>query len=331
MVMGAWISVVLAWALQSSSGVVIGMQLIAWCVTLGVLVWLWSLQRGHRREVRALDEIEDAVARKFYAESAHRLNKILSSPMRTPPNRLRALVLAGAVLGRSAMGRSGGYDEAILIYDELIDTERLAGPGGVMVRVGRAMAMLHADQLYDADRAINNLRRLIDRGGAQQEMRQFIQQQAPQEELSSSTASAVSSSAIQDDASDGESDRKSRDETRDETSPDVSSSEPFAVDPTHIAGLRLVELYRDIKTGHVDEAVGLFHTGLDVLRLGLGQRVGEAYALLAVALDRLGDNASAQQAVLDATAMQPGADLGTRYPEFASVLKKYPATPVPSY
>jgi tetratricopeptide (TPR) repeat protein len=302
-VMGAWIGVVLAWLLKSSHEVVAMLQIIAWGVTLCAVLWLWFLQRAHRREINELDDIEDAVARKFYAESAGRLNRLLSKPMRTPPNRLRAMVLAGAVLGRSK-----AHDDAILIYNELLDIERLAGPGGVMIRVGRAMAMLHADHLYDADRAISDLRRLIDRGGARQQMQQFMDEQLPADDSTSAPDAAP------EDASDAS---------------ENSSVDHLATDPASVAGLRLVELYRDIKTGHIEEAVALFHAGLDVLRLGLGQRVGDAYALLAVALDRLGDIAAAQQAVLDATVMQPAEDLQASYPEFAPLLKKYPVTPLP--
>src|SRR5207249_295307 len=54
------------------------------------------------------------------------------------------------------------------------------------------------------------------------------------------------------------------------------------------AGMALLELYRDVKTGHPQEAVEVFDEAMAALRAQLGHRAGDAYALVAKAYDMLG-------------------------------------------
>lgn len=95
-------------------------------------------------------------------------------------------------------------------------------------------------------------------------------------------------------------------------------------------GLALVELYRDVKTGHAEEAIEIFESRRVAMRDQLGHRLADACALAARAYDMVGRAAEAGQAWLDATALAPVAELTRRYPEVGPVVAKYPATPVPA-
>ena len=96
------------------------------------------------------------------------------------------------------------------------------------------------------------------------------------------------------------------------------------------AGFALVELYRDVKTGHPEEAIGVFEAGLEGLRDQLGHRVGDAYALVAKAYDLLGREDQARVMYEKATALEPLVELERRYPEVAALKNKYPPTVPPA-
>lgn len=117
--------------------------------------------------------------------------------------------------------------------------------------------------------------------------------------------------------------RNARDEARraQEESAEASSIES--------AGLALVELYRDIKTGHPDEAVALFEDKRKALRDQLGHRVGDAWVLVAKAYDVQGNADAARDAYRRATALCPPVELHRRYPETAELESKYESTVVP--
>lgn len=267
----------LVMVLPLEPGVRVGLEMVLWTSFIAVIVYLWTFVRALRAESQRLDQIEDWLAMKRYMEVGIELEQLMSKPMRFDQHRLRAMVLLATTLARC-----GRFDDALKVYNQLVEVERVAGPSGAMVKLGRAMAMLQTDHLYDADRAINDLRRLIDRGGAGEELQQF--------------------------------------------EPDAPV---IAADPLSISALRLVELYRDIKTGHADEAIALFESNLPLMTSGLGHRVGEAYALVAVAYDRVGNTDTARARFLDGTALQGVGDLLNRYPEVRPLIAKYAPTPVP--
>ena len=89
------------------------------------------------------------------------------------------------------------------------------------------------------------------------------------------------------------------------------------------AGLALVEIYRDVKTGHPDEAVQIFEQRLPVMRDQLGHRVADAYALAARAYDLLGREAEARDAYEKATLLAPPPELSRRYPEVQKLEGRY--------
>jgi tetratricopeptide (TPR) repeat protein len=147
------------------------------------------------------------------------------------------------------------------VHNYLLEHVALDASMGYGLRVGRAMAMLHEDHLFDADRAIGELRRLGDRNDS--------------------------------------------------------------------AGLALVEIYRDVKTGHPDEAIATFEQRAGLLRDKLGHRVADAYALVARAYDLIGNDAAAKQAWQRATLLSPTIELTRRYPEVAKTAARFEAAPAP--
>ena len=252
------------------------LEAAALLATLGGSIYLSVLGAGVRTENATLDRLEGWLAMRRTAETVAPLHRLMSRPMRGPENRLRAMLLLGGVLSR--LDR---HDDALSVYDELIDTEGLAGPGGAVVKLARASEMLRADHLYDADRAINDLRRLLDRGGVAAEMARF------------------------------------------------DTGLVARPDPAALAGLRLLELHRDVKTGHNAEAVDHFTAELPDLRRGLGHRVADAHALIAIAAHRLNRPADAQARFADATALAPLSELVKRYPDLWPLCAVYSPTSPP--
>jgi hypothetical protein len=98
---------------------------------------------------------------------------------------------------------------------------------------------------------------------------------------------------------------------------------------TDSAGVALVEMYRDVKTGHPAEAVAVFEDKLPAMRDQLGHRVADAYALAARAYHQLGRDAEAQSAFANATLLAPRVELYRRYPEVEPLEAKYQASPAP--
>jgi tetratricopeptide (TPR) repeat protein len=96
------------------------------------------------------------------------------------------------------------------------------------------------------------------------------------------------------------------------------------------AGLALIEIYRDVKTGHPEEAIQIFDARLPALRQQLGHRVGDAYVLVAKAYEMLGRTAEAQTAYDRATLLASAAELSRRYPEVAGLSQKYQPAAMPT-
>lgn len=222
----------------------------------GLSVLTVVLVRRFRAEQGTIEAAGEMVQLRRWPEAAAALEHYLSRPARTLALRTQALVYLASVLARYHR-----YEDAIAVYDYLLELDVVDPPGAYGLRLGRAMALLAEDHLLDADRAISNLRRL----------------------------------------------------TGDKES----------------AGLALVELYRDVKTGHPAEAVELFDRRLPALRDGLGHRVGDAYALVARAYDLLGRTGEAQAAFAKATLLAPPPELFRRYPEVRKLEGRYAPTVAP--
>jgi tetratricopeptide (TPR) repeat protein len=206
--------------------------------------------REQRYEHARLEAIEELVQLRRWPEAAMMLQGALLRPARSPISRVQTLMYLTMVLTRYHR-----FDDAVMIYDYLLNEIRLDETGNHVIRLGRAMALLREDHLFDADRAIAELRR-------------------------------------------GDRDHAS-------------------------AGLALVEIYRDVKTGHPAEALETFEQRLPQMRRQLGHRIADAWALAARAYDLLGQQAQAKSAYENATLLAPHAELQRRYPELKPMAEKY--------
>ena len=224
----------------------------------GMMVMTVLTVRRHRAEQEQVEAASEMVQLRRWPQAALLLQDILSRPARGVGVRSQALIYFGSVLARYHR-----FADAIAVYDHLLDQQLVDGATAYGLRLGRVMAMLREDHLFDADRAIAELRRLGNSAG-------------------------------------------------------VDSG-----------GLALVEIYRDVKTGHPDEAVAIFEDKLPVLRDQLGHRAADAYALAARAYDLLGRTAEAQDAYSRATLLAPLIELHRRYPEVEKLAGRYTPSPAP--
>ena len=227
-------------------------------VIAGLTVFTLLTVRKHRGDQQSLEAAAELVQLRRWPQAAALLQDALSRPARTAALRGQALIYLAAVLARYHR-----FDDAIALYNHLLDNGLVDAGTAHGLRLGRAMAMLREDHLFDADRAIAELRRTAAGAGIES------------------------------------------------------------------AGLALVEIYRDVKTGHPDEAVAIFEQRLPALRDQLGHRVADAYALAARAYDLLGRTAEAQAAYAKATLLSPLPELHRRYPEVEKLAGKYQPSPAP--
>lgn len=223
--------------------------LVAFMMAVGM-----ASARSYRAEQKLIDGIGELIQLRRWPQAAMLLEQTLSRPARTMPLRTQALVFLTTILSRYHR-----FEDAMLVQNYLLDEQLVDGSSAVGLRFGRAMAMLREDHLFDADRAINELRRTSGAAGS--------------------------------------------------------------------AALALVELYRDVKTGHPDDALRLFEEKLTLLRDQLGHRVADAYALAARAYDLQGRESECAQNWHNATLLAPAGELSRRYPEVEKLVGRYtPAT-----
>ncbi len=238
-----------------------GLRLLSAGILIGVVVGLGAMLVSTVKKLRAEQAMVEAagelVQLRRWPQAGLVLEQILSSPSPTHGLRSQALVYLAAVLSRYHR-----FDDAIAVHNHLLEHDLLDPGTAFGVRLSRTMAMLREDHLFDADRAISELRRL----------------------------------------------------ERDETS----------------AGLALIEIYRDVKTGHPDEAIELFESSLPTLRDQLGHRVADVYALAARAYDLRERKSEAQDAWMKATLLAPPGELLRRYPEIQAVADNYRSSPAPA-
>ena len=231
-------------------------------VMLGVVAGMMALTvltvRRHRADQQEVEAAAELVQLRRWPQAAFVLEQVLSRPARTNTLRSQALVYLASVLARYHR-----FDDAIAVFNHLLDNDLVDPSTAHGLRLGRVMAMLREDHLFDADRALAELRRTVSSAGVES------------------------------------------------------------------AGLALVEMYRDVKTGHPDEAVQIFEDKLPVLRDQLGHRVADAYALAARAYDLLGRTAEAQDAYTRATLLAPLIELHRRYPEVEKLAGRYQPAPAP--
>lgn len=261
---GAVVAVLVIGTLQMQASGMPGGQNLARLMSAVVLVGLVcafaayavTSVRRHRAAQAMVDAAGEMVQLRRWPQAAIVLEQILSEPARSHAMRSRSLVYLGSVLARYHR-----FDDAIAVQNHLIEHDLLDPGTAFGVRVARVMAMLREDHLFDADRAISELRRLEGTGES--------------------------------------------------------------------GGLALVEMYRDVRTGHPAEAIDVFQTKLPTLRDQLGHRVADAYALVARAYQVSGRDEEAADAWAKATALAPPIELVRRYPEVQEVASTYPGTVAP--
>lgn len=190
-----------------SSQLTNGMKVVA-AVTTGVLMISLSVMtslliRRVRGEQQTLTAITELVQLRRWPDAAMKLTGYLDGETQSHSMRAQALILLASVLARYHR-----FADAILVHDYLLEQGGLDPSSEFALRVGRAMAMLREDHLFDADRAISEMRR------------------------AAATGQGVDT-----------------------------------------AGLALVELYRDVKTGHPHEAIETFEKHGTVIRDQLGHRM----------------------------------------------------------
>ena len=283
---------------------------------VGVMSYLmWSTVRRQRDERRQLEAIEELVQLRRWPQAAALLEFALSRPARTAAGRVQALMFLAVVLARY-----NRFDDAIAVQGYLLQNVNLDPSTRHALRLGRAMAMLREDHLFDADRAINELRRDVSRAADAVERRARAAQERSADEGNGASRVADEPTARDDaDENDPDADRDAIEE------PPATMLVPGAAagEPPVSAGLALIEMYRDVKTGHPSEAIAMFEKTLPALRRQLGHRVADAHALAARAHDFLGDAEQAQRHWERATLLAPPAELTRRYPEVTAVAEKY--------
>ena len=234
-------------------------QILAGLAVVGLAIALTAITGHSVRQLRAeqqrVEKLGELVQLRRWEEAAASLEHYLSMPVRSPQLWAQALVYLAAVLSRYHR-----FEDAIAVQSQLLQEGLLDEPSAAGLRVARAMAMLREDHLFDADRAISELRR----------------------------------------------------------SPAAASG-----------GLALVEIYRDVKTGHPAEAIDLFEQKLPILRDQLGHRVSDAHALAARAYDLLGQEPQAREAFHNATLLAPAGELFRRYPEVEKLAGRYQPAAAP--
>ncbi|MGA2497117.1 MAG: hypothetical protein ABSH20_05220 [Tepidisphaeraceae bacterium] len=240
----------------SGAGIIEFVSTLAMLALLaGSMYVMFNAARAVQQEQQRLEAIEELIQLRRWSEAAAMIEHLLSVPAQTPQGRFQAMVFLAATLARYHR-----FHDAVELYERLLTIEGLDPASAHGLKLGRAMSLLRDDRLYDADRAIMDLRR--DGAGVS-------------------------------------------------------------------AGLELVEIYRDVKTGHPQDALERFDKQLGMLKRALGCRTADAWGLVAAAKLMLGDVRGAQENWHAATALVPAIELVRRYPELAAVSQACPAAAVP--
>ncbi|HEY7116400.1 MAG TPA: hypothetical protein VH475_07435 [Tepidisphaeraceae bacterium] len=224
-------------------------------VIIGMSVFASHAVKQQRQEQQRLEAVEELVQLRRWDQAGAMLDALLAQPTRSGAARLQALIYLASVLARYHR-----FADAIAVQNYLLENARMDPAATHSLKVMRAMALLHEDQLFDVDKALSDLRRVA---------------------------------------------------------PDS-------------AGLALVEIYRDVKTGHPAEAIDIVQSRLPAMRAQLGHRVADVHALAARAYDLLDRDAEAAAAYERATLLSPAEELIRRYPELAPLGEKYTPAAAPA-
>ena len=235
------------------------LQGLAAAIALAIFVIAPAILRmslGHiRAEQQAVQSVAEMVQLRLWQQAAEGVQRLLSQPARSPQ-------LRGGIcfICRRSWRAYHRFDDAIAVQNHLLESDWVNPATAHGLKLGRAMGMLHEDHLFDADRAISDLKR---------------------------------------------------------------------TGPSESASTALVEMYRDVKTGHPESAIRTFEDKLPALRTQMGHRLGDAYALVARAYDLLGRQTEAADAFRRSTLLAPLSDLCRRYPEVNKLVGRYTPSMAP--
>jgi tetratricopeptide (TPR) repeat protein len=299
-----------------------------------VVMALRAQFRARVRERRAVEVAAEMIQRRRWSAAGVVLESVLARPMRAEPVRIRALTLLSMLLLRYERGEA-----ALSVQEDLLSEDFADGLMVLTVKLSRAAALLREDRLFDADRAIADLRRGVAR------LRRFVADRA--EELARARAAGNGNKpgpqgnapGPGDDArGDGGLAEEGRDDDDDEALPDLaeaaqetimSPSDDQDIVAQATAALGLIEMYRDVKTGHPTDAIDAYRAKLPAMRDALGHRVADVHALAARALDLLNRPDEAAAAYERATLLAPAAELHHRYIELDPLLGRYKPAAAP--
>lgn len=207
----------------------------------------------HRHEQQLLRETDELIRLSRWDEAVSHLEQMLGYPMQRAHSRFQALIYLGSVLIRQE-----SFEQAVMLYDYLLEEAGLPLPIAFSVRCARLYVLLREDRLLDAHQMIVRLRR---------------------------------------------------------------------ESPTPSAMLGLLEMYRDVKTGHPEEALAIFDQQRAAFPAQLGHRSSDAWALAAAASAHLQKSEQASVYASRAAILCSRQDIVRRFPECATVLQSLPKAP----
>jgi len=151
-----------AWAPLLAVGAAVVLALLmpgaiaAWLPWLALgLVLLFSAQRIRRR--RELEQrmrtVQEQAMRRDYPTALRNVWRLLPEAKFEPALHGRCVVLLAQLLGQTR-----AYEAALIVYDDLIEKALPDDPARDLVRLQRAVTLLHTDRLADADETLRKLR-----------------------------------------------------------------------------------------------------------------------------------------------------------------------------
>jgi hypothetical protein len=300
---------------QLAGIVQLGSSLLMLGLVFAMACFTFFTVRGQRGEQQQLETVEELIQMRRWPQAGIVLQGLLSRPARTPWGRVQGLIYLSGILSRYHR-----FSDAISVQDYLLEHINLDGGTTHSLRLGRAMAMLREDHLFDADRAISELRKQAFRAS---EMRDEQENEGPDDSETEAIAPSSINPPLEATL------QATIQATIQATWKPLLANSGRSPRTHESAGLALVEMYRDVKTGHPVEAEAIFTDKLPILRQQLGHRLADAYVLVARAYDLMNKHAEAAAMYDNATLLAPAAELHRRYPEVAVLGTKYPAAAAP--
>lgn len=282
-------------------------------VPLALLIILFRFHKRHieraKAEVQATEQLDELVQLRRWPEALSLAAQLLERPRINPDARSSILLSLSAILVRYHW-----FDAARLVHDHLLDPHSNPSPADPStahtILVARGMTMLRDDHLVDANRLMGELKRDVNRARDAARREQQSRENEYPGDASNAGPSSLNASSF---------DQHSMD--------DAIPYKPSDIDS---AGLALLDIYRDIKTGHYAEAIAEFEARSKPMRQQLGHRVADGWVLVAKAHDALGQHHEAANAYRRATLLCPAVELHRRYPETASLAQTYASAQTPA-